>query len=221
MKIAGCEFPDDVLYDQDGFIWVRPSDSGEAEVGITALHAAVIGRPTKVTARPLGASYGKGAAIGFVESGKYFGPIRTPIYGVLSEVNEKVLEQPRTMLEGLYGSGWFARIRPSNLAEDRMELVSLPAGQPTLSRQIAALRVRCFAAFPDHEMFEIGTECAAVLVKLNELLERSQIGDVVHLVTDDPTAPIEMVRWSDETRQPIIDERREGNLFHFIVRKAV
>jgi TusA-related sulfurtransferase len=102
-----------------------------------------------------------------------------------------------------------------------MELVSLPAGQPTLSRQIAALRVRCFAAFPDHEMFEIGTECAAVLVKLNELLERSQIGDVVHLVTDDPTAPIEMVRWSDETRQPIIDERREGNLFHFIVRKAV
>src|SRR5919197_5806842 len=103
MKIAGCEFPDDVLYDQDGFSWVRVSDSGEVAVGITALHAAVIGRPTKVTARPLGASYGKGAAIGFVESGKYFGPIRTPIHGVLRAINERVLAHPRTMVEGLYG----------------------------------------------------------------------------------------------------------------------
>jgi len=68
-------------------------------------------------------------------------------------------------------------------------------------------------------MFEIGTECAAVLVKLNELLTQVAIGEVVHLVTDDPTAPIEMVRWSDETGQPVIDERREGTLFHFLVRK--
>jgi TusA-related sulfurtransferase len=124
------------------------------------------------------------------------------------------------MVEGLYGSGWFARIRPSHLAEDRRELVGLPAAHSMLANQIAALRVRCFAAFPDHEMFEIGTECAAVLVKLNELLARVPVGDVVHLVTDDGTAPIEMVRWSDETGQPVIDERREGNLFHFLVRKV-
>jgi TusA-related sulfurtransferase len=69
-------------------------------------------------------------------------------------------------------------------------------------------------------MFEIGTECAAVLVKLNELLTQVSVGEVVHLVTDDPTAPIEMVRWSDETGQPVIDERKEGPLFHFLVRKA-
>jgi len=89
-----------------------------------------------------------------------------------------------------------------------------------LAKQIAVLRVRCFAAFPDHEMFEIGIECSAVLAKLNELLTRTEIGTVVHLVTDDPTSPIEMVRWSDQTGQPVIDERKEGNLFHFLVRKV-
>jgi TusA-related sulfurtransferase len=69
-------------------------------------------------------------------------------------------------------------------------------------------------------MFEIGTECAAVLVKLNELLAQIPVGDVVHVVTDDPTSPIEMVRWSDESGQPVIDERKEGSLFHFLVRKV-
>src|SRR2546428_646669 len=134
MKIDGCEFPDDLLYDPAGLVWARPLTSGEVEVGITSIYAAAT------------------------------------------------------------------------------EL---------LAKQVAAFRVRCFAAFPDFEMFEIGVECAAVLVKLNELLVQVPVGEVVHLVTDDPTSPIEMVRWSDETGQSVIDERREGSLFHFLVRKVL
>ena len=178
------------------------------------------GRIAKVSGRPADVEYAKGSALGFLESGKYFGPIRTPVRGVLREVNPKVLAKPRTMTEALYGDGWVARVRPSNLADDRGSLLALPAATELLAKQIAAFRVRCFAAFPDFEMFEIGVECAAVLVKLNELLVQVPIGEVVHLVTDDPTSPIEMVRWSDETGQPVIDERREGSLFHFLVRKV-
>jgi len=68
-------------------------------------------------------------------------------------------------------------------------------------------------------MYEIGTECSAVLVRLNELLATTSVGDVVHLVTDDPTSYVEMVRWTDQTGQELVDWRQEGNLFHFIVRK--
>src|SRR2546422_235585 len=132
MKIDGCEFPDDLLYDSEGLVWARPSDSGDAVIGITSIHAAIAGRIAKVTAKSPGVALARGAAIGFLESGTYFGPIP---------------------------------------------------------------------------------------VKLNELLTQVRVGEVVHLVTDDPTSPIEMVRWSDQTGQPVIDERREGNLFHFLVRK--
>src|SRR5206468_3309088 len=148
MKIEQCEFPDDLLYDPEGLVWARPLESGEIVVGITSIHAALAGPVLKVSAKPLTASYDQHAAIGFLESGKYFGPIRSPVGGVLREVN------------------------------------------------------------------------AAVLAKLNELLTRIEVGTVVHLVTDDPTSPIEMVRWSDQTGQPVIDERKEGNLFHFLVRKV-
>jgi len=30
---------------------------------------------------------------------------------------------------------------------------------------------------------------------------------------------VEMVRWTDQTGQQLVDWRQEGNLFHFIVRK--
>src|SRR2546426_1046762 len=148
MKIEHCEFPDDLLYEADGLVWARPLESGDLIVGITSILGALAGPVMKVAAKPLGVPYARGAAVGLLESGKYFGPIRAPVSGVLREVN------------------------------------------------------------------------ADVLAKLRELLTRVEVGAVVHLVTDDPTSPIEMVRWSDQTGQPVIDERREGNLFHFLVRKV-
>ena len=87
MKIEQCEFPDDLLYDPEGLVWARPLESGEIVVGITSIHAALAGPVLKVSAKPLTASYNQHAAIGFLESGKYFGPIRSPVGGVLREVN--------------------------------------------------------------------------------------------------------------------------------------
>lgn len=80
--------------------------------------------------------------------------------------------------------------------------------------------VRCFKAYPDYEMWEIGVECAAVLVRLSELIERCAIGEIVHVISDDPTADIEMIRWSDQTGQEVLDTRQEGKLTHFIVKKV-
>ncbi len=68
-------------------------------------------------------------------------------------------------------------------------------------------------------MFEIGIECSAILTMLNEELTRWPAGSAVLLVTDDPTSPIEMERWSDQTGHALLARRREGNLHQFLVRK--
>jgi TusA-related sulfurtransferase len=68
-------------------------------------------------------------------------------------------------------------------------------------------------------MFEIGVECSATLAKLDELIEKIPAGEVIHLVSDDPTADLEMLRWSEEREQSLLEMRNEGNLFHFIVKK--
>lgn len=218
-KIEECEFPDELLYDSEGLMWARPSDD-EVVVGVTAIHAAVAGKLTRLTAKPFGQEYSRGRAIGTIESGRYFGLLKSPVSGVLIDVNNRVLRQPRLLSEAPYREGWFARLRPTQRPADRETLLSAAAAWGFLEAQIGALHVRCFAAFPDYEMYEIGTECAAVLVKLNELFEKIEVGDVVHIVSDDWTAPIEMDRWSTERGQPVVDSRREGNLYHFLVRKV-
>jgi glycine cleavage system H protein len=200
-------------------MWAR-GDGREVVVGVTSILAAVAGKLGSVSARPSGGGYTRGRAIGALESGKYFGTLKTPVSGVLVAVNEAVLRKPKVLSESPYRDGWFARLRPTDWAADRDTLLSIDAAKGLLESQIAALHVRCFAAFPDYEMFEIGTECAAVLVKLNDLLGQMEIGEVVHLVSDDWTAPVEMDRWSTEMRQPVVDTRKEGNLYHFLVRKA-
>jgi len=219
MEIDGCVFPDDRFYDRDGFVWVKPASGSEVRLGITAILAALAGRLTKVEPKPLQVEYEAGRIIGTVESGAYFGPIRTPVSGALVSVNEAVLQRPKILSEDPYASGWFARLRLKGGLE-RSGLLSALDARPVFQSQIEALHIRCFAAFPDYEMFEIGTECAAVLVRLDELVSTIQSGEVVHVVSDDPTAPIEMARWSDRTGHPVVDSRRDGELFHFLVRKV-
>ena len=178
------------------------------------------GKLTKVTAKPVATEYARGRVIGTLESGKYFGTVKTPVGGILIAVNDAILTKPKLLSESPYREGWFARLRPTNWSSDRDLLLPIEKAKGVLEKQIEALRVRCFAAFPDYDMYEIGTECAAVLVKLNELMSRMEVGEVVHIVSDDWTAPMEMDRWSEETGNPVMDARKEGNLYHFLVRKV-
>ena len=69
-------------------------------------------------------------------------------------------------------------------------------------------------------MLQIGIECAATLSQLGELVSTIDTGNVVHVVSDDTSAEFEMVRWSDETGHKLLETRREGNLYHFIIKKS-
>src|SRR5438046_2274972 len=142
------KFPNDLLYDPDGLVWCRP-DSGEVTIGITSIYAAVTGRIAKISTKPLKVAYPSGTAIGFVESPKHFGPIRTPIGGVLLELNQRAIRDPRLVTDSPYGEGWVAQLRPSDLRRDRAALLRLPADRDRIATQIASLRVRCCAALPD------------------------------------------------------------------------
>lgn len=219
MRVDSCEFPDDLLYDEEGLVWVRPEPSGEWVLGITSIHSALAGPLAKVTHRDPDSVYERGRSLGTLESGRYFGAIRTPVAARLVAVNDEVVRRPKLLSEDPYGRGWFARVRPVEPA-NRAGMADASHSRERLASQVATLRVHCFSVFPDHEMFEIGTECAAVISKLDELLEKSAPGEVVHLVSDDWTAPAEMENWSMRTGNPVVESRKEGTLFHFLVRKA-
>ena len=59
----------------------------------------------------------------------------------------------------------------------------------------------------------------ATLSKLDDLISGIKSGQIVHFVSDNPTADIEMTRWSEQTGQKLIETRKEENLLHFLVQK--
>jgi glycine cleavage system H lipoate-binding protein/TusA-related sulfurtransferase len=188
-------------------------------IGVSSLLSAIAGKFTSARIRPPGTRIERGRSLGTLESLKFVGPIPSPISGILSTVNGDVVKRPKLLNDAPYDEGWIVKLKPVSLQAERVFLSQAVDSTEVFKKKIAEFHARCFKAFPDHEMYEIGTECSAVLVRLNELLATVSVGDIVHLVTDDPTSYVEMVRWTDQTRHELVDWRQEGNLFHFIVRK--
>ena len=219
MKIDNCSFPEGLLYDTENFVWVSNEKKETVTIGITVIIASIAGKLSSIKLKPVGTKLEKGKSCGALEGIKYFGVVRTPISGAIVQVNNSLMDKPKLANDFPYTEGWFVKIKPSNMG-DLKSLETIENCHDKMSSAIQKLRVRCFAAFPDYEMFEIGVECSATLAKLDELIEKIPAGEVVHIVSDDLTADLEMLRWSEERGQSLLEMRNEGNLFHFIVKKV-
>ena len=220
MEIDHCVFPDDLLYDLENNTWLRIEDNGEVTVGVTSVLPAIAGKLTLARLKSAEVAIQRGQSLGTLESLKFVGPVPSPVSGILLKTNGLIVDRPRIINDSPYQEGWIASLKPSHLALERILLSKSTESKTLLVKKIAEFHVRCFKAFPDHEMSEIGTECSAVLIRLNDLLTTIPVGEVVHLVSDDQTAYVEMVAWSERTGQNLLDWRQEGNLFHFIVKKV-
>jgi glycine cleavage system H lipoate-binding protein/TusA-related sulfurtransferase len=222
VNIDHCEFPDNLFYDVENNVWFQKIETGSqkkiGQMGISSVLVFLTGKISGIKFRPLNEDTKKGQSIATIESIRYFGAVRSPIQGKISKLNEYLISDPALVSESPY-ENWIAEYETFD--EDSLDglLYGIRAKDELLSR-IKELRIRCFKLLPDEEMYSIGTECTTTLANLNELLADKHRGYVVHLVTDDPTADIEMVRWSMQTRNELVETRQEENLYHFIVKKV-
>jgi glycine cleavage system H protein len=197
MKIDNCSFPEDLLYDIENFVWIRNKGEKTVTIGITAIMASIAGKLSNVKLKQVGTKLEKGKSCGSLESAKYFGVVRNPVSGIIVQINKSLMDKPKLANDFPYTKGWLVKVEPLDIG-DLKAFETIENCYDKMSLAIQKLRVRCFTAFPDHEMFEIGVECSATLAKLDELIEKIPAGEVVHLVSDDPTADLEMLRWSEE-----------------------
>jgi glycine cleavage system H protein len=219
VEIRGCPLPEDRLYDLEHDVWWAP-EGETARLGVLGTLAAFAGPFVSFAYRPVDGTLDRGRSVATVESARYTGAIRLPVEAEVVERNPAVPARPRLLNDAPYGEGWVVRVRPCRPADVGRFLRSADAVRAELEARIVAQRIRCWPATPDLELYEIGIECSAVLTMLNEELARRPTGTNVLLVTDDPTSPIEMVRWSDQTGYPVLARRDEGTLHQFLVRKV-
>jgi glycine cleavage system H protein len=221
MEVEGCALPDDLRYDLENELWVRWDEARQvATVGLLASFSAFIGKVDRVEFRSTPGFVPRGRGVAVIETTRYTGALRMPVDGTIVDRNPQLAQRPKWVNDSPYERGWVFRAEtatPTPVDHDGLE--SAPAIRERLAERIRSRRVRCWPAVPDVELIEVGAECAAILARLDEELAGRAPDDVVLLVTDDPTSPIELVRWSDRTGQSVLDHRKEGTLHQFLIRK--
>jgi glycine cleavage system H protein len=121
-KYEEFELPDELYYDRKEHIWAR-IEGDKVRVGVDQFGQKAAGTVAYVKIKPAGTKALKGRAFGSLEAGKYIGPMKAPISGKISEVNEAVIKNPSLINSDPFGEGWCILIEPSNLEEDLKDLV--------------------------------------------------------------------------------------------------
>lgn len=219
-RIENCVFPVDYFYDLDNFTWIKSiekpndikNDVKQVLVGITPVYSYIAGKILKLKTKPAGAEIVRNKSLGTIESLNHFGIIRSPVSGNVVEINQEIIDNPKIVNDSPFERGWIAKIKTNDNLKSLESIRTIEECKFEIESQIKKFNVKCFKSFPDFHMFELGTECSATLAKLDEFIVKNmRIGHVIRLVSDDPTADLELLRWANQNKQEIIEIVQEKN----------
>ena len=141
-KVRGCHIPDDLYYLVEKHVWARPS-ADIVEVGLTDAAQNMAKAIISVSMKSAGKPIKKGRSLATVESGKWVGPVPSPVEGEIVEVNEALSGAPGKVNDDPYGAGWIARIRCDDWAADSAELATGSEGVARYEAFLASEGISC------------------------------------------------------------------------------
>jgi glycine cleavage system H protein len=228
-RIENCIFPVNYFYDLDNFTWIKSTDKSDDKrndvkhvlIGITPVYSYITGRILKFKTKPIGTDIIRNRSLGTIESLNHFGIIRSPVSGSIVEINQEIIHNPKVVNDSPFERGWIAKIKTKDDLKSLDSIKTIDECKYEIESQIKKFNVKCFKSYPDFHLFELGTECSATLAKLDEfMMKNMRIGHVIRLVSDDPTADLELLRWADQNKQEIVEIVQEKNPMQSSLPKA-
>jgi glycine cleavage system H protein len=137
-SVKNCNLPDDLHYSVENNVWVRREDDGTVTLGMTAYACALAGEIVAVTPKKLGGSVNLNKSAATVESGKWVGPVKSPVAGEVVAVNDAAAGSPKSINADPYGSGWLVKLKPTNWDADSAALVTGAAAMSAFEAKMAA-----------------------------------------------------------------------------------
>ena len=104
--------------------WVKLEDDGSVTVGISDHAQDLLGDIVFVELPEVGQELGAEEEAAVVESVKAASDIFSPIGGKVTEINEKLLDEPDLVNVSPYEDGWFFKMQPDDLESLRSLLSS-------------------------------------------------------------------------------------------------
>ncbi len=123
-QVRGCNIPEDRYYWVEKHAWARPESDGTVTIGITDVAQRLAKGIINATPKEVGRTVQKGKSAGTLESGKWVGPVTSPITGEIVTVNEAAKAKPSLINDDPYGEGWFVRVKPADWATECSALLT-------------------------------------------------------------------------------------------------
>lgn len=144
--VNGCNIPEELLYDVDpeanAFTWAKDNGDGTFTIGLTSVATAMAGRLVAYTPKKVGKSVERRKSVATIESGKWVGPVPSPLSGEIVEINETLKGNPALVNDDPYGAGWIAKIKPSN-PEEVNQLLKGQSAVDALTKVINEKGIKC------------------------------------------------------------------------------
>lgn len=141
-SVRNCDIPDDLYYLVEKHVWAR--QVGDlVEIGLTDVAQNMAKGIIAVTPKKVGRSLRAEQSVATVESGKWVGPVPSPVAGEIVEVNTAVVAQPNLINSDPYGAGWVARVRPADWAADSANLAAGQDGVAAYERFLESEGISC------------------------------------------------------------------------------
>ena len=122
--VRGCNIPEDRHYWVEKHAWARLEADGMVTIGITDVAQHLAKGILHATPKEKGRTVQKGKSAGTLESGKWVGPVTSPVSGEIIAINETMEAKPSLINSVPFGEGWFARIKPADWAGESASLVT-------------------------------------------------------------------------------------------------
>ncbi|MHA1607480.1 MAG: glycine cleavage system protein H [Candidatus Freyarchaeota archaeon] len=133
-EMVEAELPEDLHYHPD-HCWARV-ENGKVRVGFDDFGQVTAGQILFIRLKPVGREVKQNETFGSLETGKWVGPLRSPVSGTIVETNPEIKANPSIVNEDPYGKGWLILVDPSNLEEELKNLITGEAIKEWIEREI-------------------------------------------------------------------------------------
>ena len=123
-KIKGCVVVKDLHYNINNNTWIKVVDDNTVVVGMTDIAQSLAGPLLHAKTKSPGTARRLGKPIATVESGKYVGPVKSPVTGEITKVNEALASDAGLINRSPYRDGWIVEMSAENLAADLADMVT-------------------------------------------------------------------------------------------------
>ena len=122
IKIDKYNVDTGLYYDPKEHFWIKISDK-HARIGMSPLIQETSGAFVALQMNSQEMQLNKGESFGTIEAEKHVGPLKIPLTGKITNINNDVIENPRLINYDPYGDGWLIEMELSNAALEVPELI--------------------------------------------------------------------------------------------------